>query len=327
MRRSVLLTAVISASLLLAACGNDSDPAAEVTPTPTAEATGEPSSTGEPTAADIAALDAVVAEGPIGAPATLTFDQPFAVTAAVARLDVEGTGEVLTGSQTVSVNYVGYSGDDGSVLRSTWDMGTTDDIPLSDISLLPALRDALLDQRVGVRILFATPGAAATETAEAAPAVVFALEVVSARIAPTRAEGEAVEPPSGLPEVTLAENGEPTIVVPADAEMPTELVAQTLIKGAGAVVETGQNLTVQYSGWLWDGTQFDSSWVNGATFQTTIGTSSVIPGWDQGLVGQTVGSQVLLVIPPELGYGETGSGESIPPDSTLIFVVDILEAN
>ena len=74
----------------------------------------------------------------------------------------------------------------------------------------------------------------------------------------------------------------------------------------------------------WDGTEFDSSW-GGTPFQTTIGAGMVIAGWDQGLVGKTVGSQVLLVIPADLGYGAAGSG-SIPGGATLVFVVDVLAA-
>jgi peptidylprolyl isomerase len=325
-RRSVLLTAVLSASLLLAACGNDSDSEAQGTPSPTAEATTDTSTEDEPTAEDIAALAAVVSEGSIGTAPTLTFDQPFSITAPVARLDVEGTGDVITEENTLAVNYVAISGDDGSVLYSTWDDGATQDIPIGDESLLQVLRDVLVDQRVGVRILFATPATEATDSSDAQPAAIYGLEVVSARTVPTRAEGEAVEPPAGLPVVTLADDGEPSIEIPADATEPTELVAQTLIKGSGAVVESGQTITVQYTGWLWDGTAFDSSWGSGSTLQTAIGSGSVIEGWDQGLVGQTVGSQVLLVVPSDLGYGADGSGDTIPPDSTLIFVVDILEA-
>ena len=140
-----------------------------------------------------------------------------------------------------------------------------------------------------------------------------------------RAEGTPVEPAPGLPVVTLAETGEPSIDAAGVAE-PTELVVQPLITGAGAPVESGQTVTFHYSGWLLDGTPFDSSWANGAPFTTRIGTGDVIAGWDQGLVGQTVGSQVLLVIPGDLAYGPAGRAPVIPPDATLIFVVDILSA-
>jgi peptidylprolyl isomerase len=126
--------------------------------------------------------------------------------------------------------------------------------------------------------------------------------------------------------VTLADDGAPTITVP-DTDPPAELIAQPLIEGEGAVVETGQTITVHYTGVLWDtGEVFDSSWESGSPASFPIGTGGVIPGWDKGLVGRTIGSQVLLVIPAADGYGATGSGESIPPNATLVFVVDILDA-
>jgi len=83
---------------------------------------------------------------------------------------------------------------------------------------------------------------------------------------------------------------------------------------------------VKYTGWLLDGTQFDSSWDKNTTLEADTysgGNHQVIEGWQQAMVGQTVGSQVLMVIPPNLGYGDTAQG-SIPANSTLIFVVDIL---
>jgi len=125
--------------------------------------------------------------------------------------------------------------------------------------------------------------------------------------------------------VTLAADGKPSIQLPA-ATKPAALVAQPLITGAGPAVKTGQTITVHYSGWLWDGTLFDSSWERGSTFSTTIGSGEVIKGWETGLVGKTVGSQILLVVPSALGYGATANG-SIPGGSTLVFVVDILNAS
>jgi peptidylprolyl isomerase len=107
-----------------------------------------------------------------------------------------------------------------------------------------------------------------------------------------------------------------------------ELVAQPLIKGTGPEVTAGQNLTVHYTGVIWDtGKQFDSSWDRGEPSDFQIGTGNVIQGWDTGLVGQTVGSQVLLVVPPEQGYGSQGSKDAgISGTDTLVFVVDILDA-
>ena len=93
------------------------------------------------------------------------------------------------------------------------------------------------------------------------------------------------------------------------------LVSQDLIKGEGAEVKDTQTVVAHYTGWLLDGTQFDS----------TFSLDGVIKGWKQGLAGHTVGSQVLLVVPPSLGYGSEAK-DKIPANSTLVFVVDILAA-
>jgi peptidylprolyl isomerase len=106
-------------------------------------------------------------------------------------------------------------------------------------------------------------------------------------------------------------------------------VVQPLITGSGPAVQAGQTVTVHYTGVIWGtGRVFDSSWKTGEPVPFVIGGGQVIKGWDQGLVGQTVGSQVLLVIPPDLGYGSAGnSGGGIKGTDTLVFVVDILDAS
>ena len=298
--------------LLLTGCaGTDAGDTSTPSPSASDAAAAEPEG---PTAEDVAALEAVTVEGEAGAQPTLTFDQPFEVTAPVARVVTEGTGAALEEGQMLSMNFVQVSGTDGTVTNSTYG-ATTQQLTLGDPQVYAALTEALTGQNVGARVLFAAPSQEGS--------TIMAIDVVDAKAA--RAEGTAVTPAPGLPTVTLAENGAPSIT-PVDAEPPTELVVQPLIEGTGPEVASGQNVTFQYSGWLWDGTPFDSSWEKGQPFTTTIGTGSVIEGWDQGLVGQKVGSQVLLVIPPGLGYGDAEQG-AIPANSTLVFVVDILAAS
>ena len=318
-RQAAALSAIaVLTAALLTGCGTD----AGDDPTPADDGTQTTGSGG--TQADLTALGAVTVEGPDEAP-TLSFVPPFDVSAPVALVETEGTGEeTLAAGDLVSVQYAIYSGDDGSVITDTWADGRGDVIPMSGLGeMFDPLVDSLVGHQVGTRVLLGLPGSADGTDASAASAVWL---VQATAIVPLRAVGTPVEPAEGLPVVTLAEDGAPSIEVPADFAAPPELVAQTLIEGDGPVVETGQYLNVQYSGWLTDGTQFDSSWTGGTPFGTQIGVGSVITGWDEGLVGKTVGSQVLLVIPAELGYGADGSG-SIPPDSTLIFVVDILSAS
>lgn len=138
----------------------------------------------------------------------------------------------------------------------------------------------------------------------------------------TRATGEAQPVSDGYPAVKLDSDGAPSIT-PLTTAPPADFGVATLIKGAGAVVSATDIVTVQYAGWLWDGTAFDSSWMRGEPAQFSL--EQVVPGFTKAIAGQTVGSQVIAILPPADGYGESGSG-SIPPNSTLIFVVDILAA-
>jgi len=138
-----------------------------------------------------------------------------------------------------------------------------------------------------------------------------------------KATGEKVAGvPADLPKVTLAKDGKPSIDMNG-YKGSDSLVSQDLIKGKGAVVKDTQSVMAHYTGWLLDGTQFDSSWDRGQS--SAFSLDSVIKGWKQGLAGHTVGSQVLLVVPPSLGYGNKDQ-EKIPANSTLVFVVDILAA-
>jgi FKBP-type peptidyl-prolyl cis-trans isomerase len=105
----------------------------------------------------------------------------------------------------------------------------------------------------------------------------------------------------------------------------TGLVYEDLIAGEGPVARTGDTLSVVYTGYLQDDSVFDSNVDSGRPFEFPLGAGYVIPGWDEGLVGMRVGGSRLLVIPPELAYGSTGSGGVIPPNATLTFQVKLLE--
>ncbi len=95
--------------------------------------------------------------------------------------------------------------------------------------------------------------------------------------------------------------------------------------GDGNFPKFGDTVVVHYTGWLEDGTKFDSSVDRGEPFEFLIGTGSVIAGWDEGVSTMRVGGVRKLIIPPELGYGASGSGDVIPPNATLIFEVELLE--
>jgi FKBP-type peptidyl-prolyl cis-trans isomerase len=98
-----------------------------------------------------------------------------------------------------------------------------------------------------------------------------------------------------------------------------------LVVGDGAVAEAGKVAVVHYTGWLMDDTKFDSSVDRGAPFEFPLGEGRVIKGWDEGVAGMKVGGKRLLIIPPDLGYGERGAPPHIPPNSVLKFEVELLE--
>jgi peptidylprolyl isomerase len=119
---------------------------------------------------------------------------------------------------------------------------------------------------------------------------------------------------------------EPTIAVPK-GPAPTTLQTKEIVTGTGAEAKTGDAVTVNYVGALYsNGKVFDASWKRNEPFAFTLGKGQVIPGWDKGIVGMKVGGRRELIIPAELAYGKAGRPPSIPPNSPLIFIVDLLSA-
>ncbi|MGI8726420.1 MAG: FKBP-type peptidyl-prolyl cis-trans isomerase [Solirubrobacterales bacterium] len=105
------------------------------------------------------------------------------------------------------------------------------------------------------------------------------------------------------------------------------MVTNDIVEGDGPEAKAGDDISVQYVGVLYDdGMQFDASWDNGMPFDFPLGGRQVIPGWDEGIEGMKVGGRRQLTIPPDLAYGEEGR-PGIPPNATLVFVVDLLEVN
>jgi len=103
-----------------------------------------------------------------------------------------------------------------------------------------------------------------------------------------------------------------------------ELIINVLQPGTGSVADTGTEISVHYTGWLEDGTAFDSSRDRNEPFSLQLGAGQVIPGWEQGLEGMQVGEIRELIIPPSLAYGARGAGGVIPPNATLRFEVELL---
>jgi FKBP-type peptidyl-prolyl cis-trans isomerase FkpA len=105
---------------------------------------------------------------------------------------------------------------------------------------------------------------------------------------------------------------------------PTGLTIEDIVLGNGAAASAGQKVKVHYTGWLTNGTKFDSSKDRNDPFVFPLGAGSVIKGWDEGVQGMKVGGKRKLTIPPALGYGARGAGGVIPPNATLVFEVELL---
>ena len=313
----------------LAACGSDSgDDKPAASASASASSSAAPSATAAPTASaeDIAQVKKITIEGKAGKEPKVTLPKtPFNLGGLVVNLVEDGDGAAIKDGQQLSMQIVVVSGTDGKVVQSSYD--SQPQLFTAGQTQVDELDKALEGTHVGSRLVLAAPSNGSADATAAPSTQVFALEVIGAKDIPTRATGEAVAPKEGLPTVTLDKDGKPTLTA-SKAAKPTTLIVQPLIKGTGPEVKAGQTVTVKYTGWTWDGTQFDSSWDRTPqTFDVAgVGQAQVIAGWNEGLVGQTVGSQVLLVIPPDKGYGATAQGE-IPANSTLVFVVDIVAAS
>jgi peptidylprolyl isomerase len=276
-------------------------------------------------------LDSITVSGTDKAP-TVTFKtKPLSVKATTTKVITAGKGAKLSKANSIVFNYVLFNAKDGKQIETSFGKGTVP-LDLSSAMLMKGLSKGLTGQQVGSRLLVAIPpvdafgakgntqaGVGATDT------IVFLIDVVSATTPLPTATGVAVPLKAGLP-TAIVDGAKAAIITVPKTAPPTKLVVQPLIKGAGPVVKSGQTIKVNYTGVLWkDGKKFDASGDHGAPVNIQIGTGKVIPGWDKGLVGQTVGSRILLVVPPADGYGAKGS-PPIGPKDTMVFVVDILAA-
>ena len=257
--------------------------------------------------ADRRAEPDVEVSGPAGEEPAIGYAPPLEVTEATSEVVWEGDGPTLADGGPVLLDYRLQRADDGTLVEETYST-VPKPFTLTPEVLSADLYDALDGRTVGTRLLLLVPATSDTSS--------FA-SVMVVDVLPTRAWGEPVEPREGLPGVSLEDDGEPVIARP-EGEPPSEPVVQPLLRGDGDQVLEGATVTVQYTGVRWsDGSLYDSSWTQGGPRSFDLG-SGVLPGLAEGLLEQTVGSQVMLVIPPE--GSDTPGGES----DTLVLVVDIL---
>jgi len=321
------LLPAIAFLIALTACGSPS-----ASPTPSAAVTPAASPSGSPSAglpSDNAAtqtdLTGITVTGPKGKAPKVTFHpKPFVVDKTQTKVLIEGKGDAARADGYVKINYYGVNGRDGAVFDSSFSRGAPASFPLANV--ITGFKTGLTGQKVGSRVLVVVPSSegygetgSSDGSIKAGDTLIFVVDILAVSV--TDPSGETVTPPAGLPTVTGAANAKPTVTIPATAA-PTTMTAQTLIKGTGDKVTKADTIYARFVGYSWKtGKLIQDQWT-----PITGALSTTIPGWKTGLVDKTVGSRVLLVLPPEYGYPDGANNPPLEKGDTIVYVVDILFA-
>ncbi|OCL36750.1 hypothetical protein BCR15_13690 [Tessaracoccus lapidicaptus] len=252
----------------------------------------------------------------------VTVPAPWGIASTQSKVLRPGGEQLLTESSVVTINYVGVNGTTAEIFDSSYERGEPATFPLQGV--VPGFQKGLEGQAVGSRVLIGMPSedgypdGTPDGSIQAGDSIVFVVDILSANF--DDATGETVAPAAGLPTLTMTD-GKPEVAVPAGTAAPTTLTVQPLIKGPGAPVTAESTIQVRYRAWTYDGTLWQDAW------QPQEGpVADLIAGWSEGLIGQTAGSRVLLVVPPDKAYpdGLPQATPSLAPGQTLIYVIDLL---
>jgi len=322
-----LLVAAVAASLsVLAACGGEGDPGSSASPS--APANGSPSAGASPSASKASVkpsdnLDAIKVTGAYGEEPKVSFKAPFAIDKTRTKVLSEGDGPVLEEGSTATLDYYGVNGRTGKKFDDSFSRGEPATFSLAQV--VPGFSKGLTGQKQGSRVLIAMPGADGYDSnggnpqigVEVGDTLIFVVDIVAAPL--DGPEGKKVDPKAGLPTVTDVK-GVPEVTMPKTAP-PTKLTVQPIIQGDGAKVAASDTITFNYRWYTWDGKLLEDSYTTGPQ---QYQLSGLLPGMAKGLTGQTVGSRVLLVIPPADGYPDGNATPKIEKGTTLVMVVDLL---
>lgn len=281
-------------------------------------------------ASDGDASKAVTVTGDFGVKPLVEFNKGLTATETQRTVVIQGSGEPIKSGQSVKMDYSLYNATTGELIEtSAYTAGQEVSYPVDAAATqFTGLAKTILCSNVGTRVVGVIPNAEgfADQASQAGlgadDVLLFVIDVEGVVAEPlAEATGTPVDPQDGFPEVVFAD-GKPTVTIPTGA-VPTTFAIETLIQGDGEVVADGASVTVNYHGVNWNtGEVFDSSFDRGSP--ATFSTSGVIQGFHDALVGQKVGSRVVVIIPSDLGYGDAGQGDAIKGGDTLVFVIDIL---
>lgn len=316
----MIVPSVLVVTLLLAACATPEEEPETPAPQPGAVDVCDTSG------GDV--VDAVAVSGEFGAQPTVEFEAGLSAERTERSVVIAGDGGATAPGDTLEVAYTVINATTGAEVDA---YGYTEGEAVQFVADATVQREgfarAIGCVDIGSRVVAVIPPSEAFGEQglpdlgiEPDDSIVLVVDIEG--IQPTRAWGDDQPAPEGFPTVELADDGAPTVEIPA-GDPPAELQVATLKLGDGPVVGETATVTVQYHGVSWDsGEVFDESWPT----PTPFSLAGVVPGFAQAIAGQTVGSQVIAVIPPSLAYGEAGESDHALAGQTLVFVVDILGA-
>nr|WP_246335480.1 FKBP-type peptidyl-prolyl cis-trans isomerase [Microcella alkalica] len=277
----------------------------------------------------------VDATGALLSPPDVEFPTPLSSDGPQQAVLVPGDGEVADAGQIVDLQVSLFDGETGELITASAYDPEAAPLRRTAGAEIDIIAEAVQCAEVGSRIAATATiadvfGAAALDPQtglEDDDPVVLVIDIQAAYLA--KADGAPQLGASSVPAVVTTPEGVPGITIP-DEDPSEELIDHVLLLGDGAALEAGDRAVLHYTGVVWQsGEVFDSSWDRGAasTFPVTSfedDPGGIVPGLAEALEGKTVGSQLVVVIPPELGYPEGQAPASIPPGSTMVFVVDLL---
>lgn len=329
-RRSLLLAAVPAGLVTLAGCGGENsdkskDSASSSPGTPATSAPPPPKIVEGP-------LPAITAGTKFGEKPTVAKGSGSPPKDLAVRTVIAGSGRTVAENDYVQANYLAQIWDTAKVFSNSYDRKTPLIVQVAEGGVIDGWRYALPGRKTGSRVLMAVPpawGYGSQGNAQAGikgtDTLVFVVDIQNTFNGKSSAQGKAVpQNQADLPKVGTNTDGRaPSIGVPK-VKAPTGLVADYIIEGDGEQVAADSTVLVQYKGVVWaTGKEFDSTYSRGSLASFSL--QQVVKGWAQGLAGKKVGSRVLVVVPPKLGYGDNPPASSdIKKDSTLVFSVDIL---
>lgn len=263
----------------------------------------------------------------------VTVKAGFEVDETETRVITAGNGGKIEDGDSIRVKYIALNGRTGEVFDNSFENDQTMTVTMTETGSLPGFYNGLLGQELGSRVVVAVPpvdgveklGALEALSLEVTDTLVFLFDLVSK--VPTEASGEAQEAPAHLPSLELNDDEQPSGFKATDSSDKELAKTQSavLIKGDGPEVEAGQVVTAHYIGQQYPGGDvFDESW-SSAPRQFAVGAGQLIACWDDELVGQTIGSRVIVACTADDAYGDSAA-ETGAPEGALIFVVDLLDA-